>query len=702
MSKKLSLEHYSMLSGESGISDEVIAAVGYRTVTDPKELAALGFKDFQRVVPGLLIPSHHVNGSIAEFSQFRADNPRKKEGKLVKYDTVLGAAPVLDCPPVPLMVRTLRESKDAVWISEGSKKAAAAVSHGIPCLSVSGVYSWRAKNEHGVKVIIPDLDEIDWQGRKVYLAFDGDVVKNPLVHSALMRLSGVLHSRGANVEYTVLPADCGGLDEALVAGQTRESLLAMSSDVLPAAPSASHPMTEQGLALRTFDLNRGKIIFDAYQNVWYVWEKNQWVMDKSGVYAQTLVRDAHTTFMEELGAIREVEVFKKMKKIVENLGGFRSISNATSLLKLDVKEDRTPFDADPNLLYVKNGVLNLKTLEFSQMSPEFRLLTQANANWDDKAECPKWLEFMEDRFADPETRRFVQRMCGMLVTGESPEKAFFIVQGEADTGKSLFVEFLHWVLGGYANKVGKETLMADKFGKLQSEKAVELVGKRFVYVDESAIGDKLDEAFIKNLTGGDSTLKYRRLYHQEAECESQFTVMLATNFRPRATGSDAAMWRRVNLIEFGKPIPRDKQQIDFKQRLKEEADGVLRWMVMGYRDWIENGLNVPAQIRDWTEAYQEDNDPLGKFLKESYEMGDGVEGDTTPGHLFLHFQAWCNANDVTIKAFNAASSLSRSIRKRYPFTSDGPTGGGQGRKLYHMKAKMPFRATDGIEASLEG
>jgi hypothetical protein len=34
--------HLKMLRDESGISDEVIAARGYRTVTDHKELTSLG------------------------------------------------------------------------------------------------------------------------------------------------------------------------------------------------------------------------------------------------------------------------------------------------------------------------------------------------------------------------------------------------------------------------------------------------------------------------------------------------------------------------------------------------------------------------------------------------------------------------------------------------------------------------------------
>ncbi|HEX5731434.1 MAG TPA: hypothetical protein VF131_01265 [Blastocatellia bacterium] len=39
----ISTEHLTILREGSGISDDVILARGYRTVTDPKELRELGF-----------------------------------------------------------------------------------------------------------------------------------------------------------------------------------------------------------------------------------------------------------------------------------------------------------------------------------------------------------------------------------------------------------------------------------------------------------------------------------------------------------------------------------------------------------------------------------------------------------------------------------------------------------------------------------
>ena len=53
LSRRLSAAHLEALRRGSAISDEVIAARGYRTIADRTELAALGFAPSQQRVPGL-------------------------------------------------------------------------------------------------------------------------------------------------------------------------------------------------------------------------------------------------------------------------------------------------------------------------------------------------------------------------------------------------------------------------------------------------------------------------------------------------------------------------------------------------------------------------------------------------------------------------------------------------------------------------
>jgi len=64
-------------------------------------------------------------------------------------------------------------------------------------MSVGGVFSWQS-NKKGVD-LIPDMSDITWSGRQVYLAFDTDLNTNPMVSLALQRLTNKLAERGASV-----------------------------------------------------------------------------------------------------------------------------------------------------------------------------------------------------------------------------------------------------------------------------------------------------------------------------------------------------------------------------------------------------------------------------------------------------------------------------------------------------------------------
>jgi hypothetical protein len=75
----LSVPHLKMLREESGISDLVIELRGYRTITDHRELSALGFASRQLHVPGVQREQHARYGSIP-LHVFRPDTPRIEKG----------------------------------------------------------------------------------------------------------------------------------------------------------------------------------------------------------------------------------------------------------------------------------------------------------------------------------------------------------------------------------------------------------------------------------------------------------------------------------------------------------------------------------------------------------------------------------------------------------------------------------------------
>lgn len=199
---ELSSGHRQLLRNSS-ISDGVISSRRYRTVTTTSELRALGFADYQCNVPGLLIPVSDAFGQNGHY-QYRPDQPRtNKAGKPIKYETPVGSRLVLDVPP---SVRPqLADPAIPLWITEGARKVDAAISYGLCCIGVPGVWGWRGTNALGGKMALPDWEAIALNGRDVVVAFDSDVMTKASVRSALERLAAFLRAQKANVRFAILP-----------------------------------------------------------------------------------------------------------------------------------------------------------------------------------------------------------------------------------------------------------------------------------------------------------------------------------------------------------------------------------------------------------------------------------------------------------------------------------------------------------------
>src|SRR5215211_3851657 len=188
---ELSGTHKTLLFEESAITPEVVESRAYRTMIDPEELLGLGFEPYQALTPGLLVPLYDMFGHVSSY-QYRPDNPRTNgEGKGVKYETRAGHRQVLDANPI--VGERLRDPKEPLVVTEGARKADAAISEGYVAVALSGVWCW-----HKDRVPLPEWEDIKLYGREVYVAFDSDAQTNPHVLKALTGLCEFLRSRGAN------------------------------------------------------------------------------------------------------------------------------------------------------------------------------------------------------------------------------------------------------------------------------------------------------------------------------------------------------------------------------------------------------------------------------------------------------------------------------------------------------------------------
>jgi hypothetical protein len=182
-----------MLIDESGIAPEVIEARGYRTVEKKVGVKRLGFSEAQCNVPGLLIPVWSPSRGISLY-QYRPDEPRIKDGKAVKYETPPNTRMMFDVHPFSRGM--LGDPSVPLLITEGIKKGDALVSQGLCAVALLGVWNFRGKNEKGGLTALAEWESIALNGeRPVSIVYDSDVMRNPAVYKALVRLKALLEAR---------------------------------------------------------------------------------------------------------------------------------------------------------------------------------------------------------------------------------------------------------------------------------------------------------------------------------------------------------------------------------------------------------------------------------------------------------------------------------------------------------------------------
>lgn len=181
----LSDQHREMLA-HSGITPEFAALRGYESLTsksDKSRLADIGITPAGRRVPGLLVPLLDIRGTTWGY-QFRPDDPRCRDGKPTKYETPTGQRNGIDVPPGAGPM--LADPTIPLWITEGSKKADCAAARGLCCVALLGVWGWRGTNTAAGKTALADWQDVALNGRRVILAFDGDIQRKPAVRDAML------------------------------------------------------------------------------------------------------------------------------------------------------------------------------------------------------------------------------------------------------------------------------------------------------------------------------------------------------------------------------------------------------------------------------------------------------------------------------------------------------------------------------------
>jgi putative DNA primase/helicase len=380
--------------------------------------------------------------------------------------------------------------------------------------------------------------------------------------------------------------------------------------------------TDLGNARRLIKRHGENIRFIPEWRKWIIWNGSGWDIDNDGAIMRFAKETAEAMYPEALALANDDDRTKLLKHALKSQAEAR-LKAMVSLAETEaeVVVSASKLDADPWLLGVQNGVIDLKTDQFRPARQEDLITKHTDVAFDPQAQCPEWLKFLDTvAGGEADLQSYLQRAAGYTLTGSVREEVMFVSHGTGLNGKTTFRETAHSLLGDYALAADAGLLIERKTPGGATPELARLKGRRLVSINETSENDHLNEARVKFITSQDK-ITARNLYQDFFDFDPSHKTFLTTNHKPIIRGTDIGIWRRIHLLPFTVVIPADKVEKDFRERrLMPELPGILNWALAGLAAYRELGLNPPATVLASTQAYREDMDVVGQWLAERCEM----------------------------------------------------------------------------------
>lgn len=420
-------------------------------------------------------------------------------------------------------------------------------------------------------------------------------------------------------------------------------------------------------------LHRNRFLYVHNTGEWLEWDSHHWRHD---VFQSALsaVEDVATAYINEHGLVsmQLLEAVKEnraddatrlrqlQKEIAQRVRRLRSDKRQNVLKFSAVGPDSISISGDELdterwKLGCANGIIDLRTGILYPGARDDFILKAAPAEYkglDHRSEL--WEKTLLELMSGSEQDyAFLNRYLGSTIIGGNYDNKFVSFTGIGKNGKGLICEMISHTLGPLAGPIPSEMLL-DQFSSRSSSgpspDLMMLKGLRIAWASETDENRRISPSRVKWLTGNDTLVARNPHDKHFTRFTPTHNLILLTNHLPNAPAHDFAFWERCLVVPFKLSFVDRKVQAPFERtadktlydRLKQEASGILSWLVRGCLEWQQRGLDPPPLILEESTLYRRSEDDVADWIDECCELDPMFE--ETSKTLYDSFKQWYEDN----------------------------------------------------------
>lgn len=346
-----------------------------------------------------------------------------------------------------------------------------------------------------------------------------------------------------------------------------------------------------------------------------------------------------------------------------------------------------------------NGVVDfgsgLKYPNVMPFSPEYHVTYYHPYEYNPKARCDRWMNFIHEVLPDKTSRMILQMFLGLGLiqrgTAYNPYEGkesskielCLLLIGTGANGKSVIFDVA-------CNIFGKDRISKMDYADLTADGDEGMRGRypiRNAIFNWSSDSDpkkfgRKNTGMFKRLVSGEP-VPMRKLGRDILEGNSIPYLIFNLNELPFPDDASLGFIRRLQYVSFDVTIPKERQDPELASKIiREELSGVFNWIFRGAMELRNRKYRFPAAegsrrqllisllgsnpIYAWIRAYD---------MRCSREARGEISECMLAKEMYERFVEFCKANDVEEKDIPTIQKFGRDMSDKYGFFKKRSHGG---------------------------